>query len=161
MLQGRLTHCNIAAEGAQNRMKNQNYGGPQGGGQQWGMMGQQQQYPQGGRPWYCCSTRFTREHLTCSQIRKAQSEPAIRLTDTSFYLLSSGQGSGQWGQAAQGAQAQGFGGQANWGQQQQQFGGGQVLGFFSRQRFLYIRTFSFFAVPSPRHLHCSQHPRKF
>ena len=48
--QGRLTHCNIAAEGASNRMKNQNFGGPQAGGQQWGMMGQQQQYPgQGGK----------------------------------------------------------------------------------------------------------------
>ena len=49
--QGRLTHCNIAAEGASNRLKNQNFGGPQAGGQgqQWGMMGQQQQYPaQGG-----------------------------------------------------------------------------------------------------------------
>lgn len=44
--QGRLTHCNIAAEGAGNRIKNQNFGGPQ-GGQQWGMMGQQQYPAQG------------------------------------------------------------------------------------------------------------------
>ncbi|CAM9888309.1 unnamed protein product [Ectocarpus sp. 6 AP-2014] len=46
-LDGRLTHCNIAAEGASNR-KNQNYGGPQ-AGQHWGMMGQQQQYPAQGQ----------------------------------------------------------------------------------------------------------------
>eukprot|EP00752_Nemacystus_decipiens_P004059 g3717.t1 len=55
-LDGRLTHCNIAAEGASNRLKNQNFGGPQAGGQgqQWGMMGQQQQYPgqgQGAGQW--------------------------------------------------------------------------------------------------------------
>ncbi|CAM9144300.1 unnamed protein product, partial [Hapterophycus canaliculatus] len=45
-LDGRLTHCNIAAEGAGNRIKNQSFGGPQ-AGQQWGMMGQQQYPAQG------------------------------------------------------------------------------------------------------------------
>ncbi|CAM9796884.1 unnamed protein product [Pylaiella littoralis] len=45
-LDGRLTHCNIAAEGASNRNKNQNFGGGLQAGQ-WGMMGQQQYPAQG------------------------------------------------------------------------------------------------------------------